>query len=67
MLTIVATSLLIPVEVYELCKHPGAGKVVTILVNVLIVLYLARHHYLFIPGPIGRWLHAHLGSETATE
>jgi len=66
-LTIVATSLLIPVEVYELCRHPGWGKVVTLLVNALIVLYLARHHYLFVPGPIGRWLHAHLGAERPVE
>lgn len=63
LLTIVATSLLIPVEVYEICRHPGLGKVATLLVNALIVLYLARHHYLFVPGPIGRWLHAHLGAE----
>jgi len=62
LLTMVATSLLVPVEVYELCRHPGAGKVLTLVVNVAIVLYLARHHYLFVPGPIGRWLHAHLGS-----
>jgi uncharacterized membrane protein (DUF2068 family) len=66
-LTIVATSLLIPVEVYELCRHPGFGKVLTLLVNMLVVLYLARHHYLFVPGPIGRWLHAHLGKERPAE
>jgi uncharacterized membrane protein (DUF2068 family) len=62
-LTIAATSLLIPVEVYEICKHPSVGKVLTLLVNFLIVLYLARHHYLFVPGPIGRWLHANFGKE----
>lgn len=67
LLTIVATTLLIPVEVYELFKHPSAGKVATIVVNVAIVLYLARHHYLFVPGPIGRWLHEHLGSKRPEE
>jgi uncharacterized membrane protein (DUF2068 family) len=63
LVTIVATSLLIPVEVYEICRHPSVGKVFMLLANVAIVLYLARHHYLFLPGPIGRWLHEHLGSE----
>jgi uncharacterized membrane protein (DUF2068 family) len=62
-LTIVATSLLIPVEVFEICRHPTIGKVATLLANGLIVLYLARHHYLFVPGPIGRWLHANFGKE----
>ncbi|MEZ0229140.1 MAG: DUF2127 domain-containing protein [Planctomycetota bacterium] len=63
LLTIAATSLLIPVEVYEICRHPSFGKVLTLLVNALIVLYLARHHYLFVPGPVGRWLHANFGKE----
>ena len=67
LLTIVGTSLLIPLEVYHLCHKPGPGKVFTIIVNVAIVLYLARHHYLFFPGPIGRWLHKHLGSEQPAE
>jgi uncharacterized membrane protein (DUF2068 family) len=67
LLTIVATSLLVPVEVYELCRHPSLGKVAMLLVNVLIVLYLARHHYLFFPGPIGRWLHEHLGAKPVAE
>lgn len=62
-LTIVATSLLIPVEVYEIARHPSLGKVITLAVNALIVFYLARHHYLFVPGPIGRWLHANFGKE----
>ncbi|HZV01133.1 MAG TPA: DUF2127 domain-containing protein [Planctomycetota bacterium] len=62
-ITIIATSLLIPVEVYEIFHHFGVGKILMLVVNVLIVLYLARHHYLFLPGPIGRWLHAHLGSK----
>jgi len=40
-LTVIATSLLIPFELYELAIHPSLWKVGGILVNVLIVLYLA--------------------------
>jgi uncharacterized membrane protein (DUF2068 family) len=40
-LTVIATSLLIPFEVYELVLHPTVWKAGGILVNVLIVLYLA--------------------------
>jgi uncharacterized membrane protein (DUF2068 family) len=41
-LTVIATSLLIPFELYELVLHPTVWKAGGILVNVLIVLYLAR-------------------------
>ena len=41
-LVVVATSLLIPFEVYELVRHPSIWKAGGILVNVLIVLYLVR-------------------------
>jgi uncharacterized membrane protein (DUF2068 family) len=41
-LTVIATSLLIPFEVYELVRHPTAWKAGGIAVNVAIVLYLAR-------------------------
>jgi uncharacterized membrane protein (DUF2068 family) len=41
-LTVVATSLLIPFELYELARHPSALKAAGLLVNVLIVLYLLR-------------------------
>jgi uncharacterized membrane protein (DUF2068 family) len=41
-LTVVATSLLIPFELYELTIHPSPWKAAGLLVNVLIVLYLAR-------------------------
>jgi len=47
-LTIILTSLLIPIEVYELARYPSLGKVLTLVVNVLIVIYLARHRFLFI-------------------
>jgi uncharacterized membrane protein (DUF2068 family) len=40
-LTVIATLLLIPVELYELAIRPSFWKAGGILVNVLIVLYLA--------------------------
>ena len=39
-LTVVATSLLIPFELYELVRHPTALKAGGLAVNVLIVAYL---------------------------
>ena len=39
-LTVVATSLLIPLELYELVRHPTALKAGGLVVNVLIVVYL---------------------------
>ena len=41
-LTVIATSLFIPFELYELVIRPSLGKAGGILINVLIVLYLAR-------------------------
>ena len=40
-LTVIATSLLIPFELYELAVHPSLWKAGGILVNVLIVIFLA--------------------------
>ena len=40
-LTVIATSLLIPFELYELARHPTVWKAGGIFVNVLIVTYLA--------------------------
>lgn len=40
-LTVVATSLLIPVEIYELVRHPSIWKAGGLAVNVAIVAYLA--------------------------
>src|SRR5947199_9680274 len=40
-LTVGATSLLIPVEVYELLRHPSLWKALGLAVNVAIVVYLA--------------------------
>jgi uncharacterized membrane protein (DUF2068 family) len=39
-LTVVATSLLIPVEIRELCTHATPAKVLVLIVNVAVVLYL---------------------------
>ena len=41
-LTVIATSLLIPLELYELARHPSVWKAGGIAVNVAIVVYLAR-------------------------
>lgn len=38
--TVVITGLLIPVEVYEIVRHPSAVKVVVLIVNVAVVGYL---------------------------
>jgi uncharacterized membrane protein (DUF2068 family) len=40
-LTVIATSLLIPFEIYELIRKPSVWKAAGILVNLLIVAYLA--------------------------
>jgi len=40
-LTVIATSLLIPFEVYEVARKPSAWKAAGIAVNVAIVAYLA--------------------------
>ena len=41
-LTVIATSLLVPFEIYELIQRPSLLKAVGLAVNVLIVLYLLR-------------------------
>lgn len=41
-LTVIATSLLVPVELYELVHKPSALKAAGLAVNILIVLYLMR-------------------------
>jgi len=40
-LTVIATSLLLPFEIYELVRRPSVWKAVGIVVNVAIVVYLA--------------------------
>jgi uncharacterized membrane protein (DUF2068 family) len=41
-LTVVATSLLVPLEIYELVRHPSPLKAIGIAVNIAIVAYLVR-------------------------
>jgi uncharacterized membrane protein (DUF2068 family) len=39
-LTIISTASFIPLEIYEVSKHPSIGKVVLVLANIAIVIYL---------------------------
>jgi uncharacterized membrane protein (DUF2068 family) len=41
-LTVVATTLLIPVELYELIRRPSVLKAGGLVINIVIVLYLFR-------------------------
>ena len=41
-LTVVATSLLVPVELWELVHRPSMLKAAGLVVNILIVIYLVR-------------------------
>ena len=41
-LTVIATSLLIPVEIYELVRNPTVWKAGGLAINVLIVIYLVH-------------------------
>ncbi|HEY8642773.1 MAG TPA: DUF2127 domain-containing protein [Candidatus Dormibacteraeota bacterium] len=47
-LTVVATGLLIPYEVYELFHHPTLFKAGALLLNVAVVGYLAWRKRLFV-------------------
>jgi uncharacterized membrane protein (DUF2068 family) len=40
-MTVIVTGSFIPIEIYEMVEHFGAGKVVVLVVNVAIVIYLA--------------------------
>jgi len=39
-LTIISTASLLPLEVYELVRHTGVGKVVALVINLAVVVYL---------------------------
>lgn len=41
--TVIITSSLVPLEVYEICKHPTAVKIVVLALNIAIVGYLIYH------------------------
>jgi uncharacterized membrane protein (DUF2068 family) len=38
--TVIITGSLVPVEVYELTRHPTAGKMVLLVLNLAVVMYL---------------------------
>ena len=40
--TIIVTTSLLPIELYELIRHPTVAKTVVMFVNLAIVAYLAR-------------------------
>jgi uncharacterized membrane protein (DUF2068 family) len=46
-LTIIATASLIPLEVYECFRELHVGRVVILIINVLVVIYLARRKEIF--------------------
>ena len=39
-LTIISTASLLPLEVYELVRHAGIGKVVALVINLAVLVYL---------------------------
>ena len=39
-LTIITTSSLLPLEIYEIAKHASAGRIFALLINLAIVVYL---------------------------
>jgi uncharacterized membrane protein (DUF2068 family) len=40
--TIITTSSLLPIEIYELVKHASLGKGFALLINLVVVVYLVR-------------------------
>ncbi|MFZ0321902.1 MAG: DUF2127 domain-containing protein [Candidatus Sulfotelmatobacter sp.] len=42
-LTVIITSSLVPVEIYEIHRHPSYAKLAVLALNVAIVLYLIYH------------------------
>ncbi|MGC2399334.1 MAG: DUF2127 domain-containing protein [Acidobacteriaceae bacterium] len=38
--TIVITASLVPLEVWEIFRHPSAGKILVLIINVAVVIYL---------------------------
>jgi uncharacterized membrane protein (DUF2068 family) len=38
--TIIITSSLVPVEIYELYRHPTATKILVLIINIAVVIYL---------------------------
>jgi uncharacterized membrane protein (DUF2068 family) len=40
--TVIITGSFLPLEIYELARHPSAGKVGILVVNLVFAVYLAR-------------------------
>ncbi|HEV3421667.1 MAG TPA: DUF2127 domain-containing protein [Candidatus Acidoferrum sp.] len=40
--TVIITGSFLPVEIYELARHPGSGKVLVMVANLALVWYLIR-------------------------
>lgn len=38
--SVIITSSLVPVEVYEICRHPSALKILVLILNIAVVAYL---------------------------
>ena len=60
-LTVVVTASFIPIEIYELVEHFGAGKVITLVLNAAVVAYLVRRR-LQEAGSFGGKLRRALGA-----
>lgn len=59
-LTVFATGALIPLEAYEVYSHVTSLRVAILIINVLVVYYLAKHKELFneshLPGFVRKYL-----------
>lgn len=42
-LTVIITTSLVPIEIYEICRHANAVKVGLLVVNLAVVVYLVYH------------------------
>jgi uncharacterized membrane protein (DUF2068 family) len=42
-LTVIITSSLVPIEIYEIHRHPSWPKVVVFVLNIAVVVYLIYH------------------------
>ena len=40
--TVIITGSFLPVEIYELARHPSGGKVGVLVINMAVVAYLIR-------------------------
>jgi uncharacterized membrane protein (DUF2068 family) len=47
--TVIATGSLVPIEIYEILREPHLVRVLILIANVAIVVYLARRRDLFAP------------------